>query len=202
MSVVGQRWLVPRDARDRAGPYNPRMIPLFLGLHAANLLLLGLVFGMGLMVIDPASQRPTWLYHYHLAGGIAAGLMVALAHVSVYTYFMATSKWLQAASEKCGLDAARHVAPALGRKRVALWTAMAAIAVTMLTMFAGAGADRTIRPLWPAEAHLLLGALAIAVNVVCSIAEYRLIKRQGALMDETLEVVNRQTPADAAAVSR
>lgn len=172
------------------------MLTLFLGLHSASLLLLCAVFGMGLMTIDSAG-KPTGVYHYHLAGGIAAGLVVTLAHVSVYTYFMATTKWLQAACEKCGLDLATHVAPSMSRKRKALWTAMAAIGVTMVTMFAGAGADRTMRPLWPAETHLVIAAVAIAVNLLCAIAEYRFIRAQGKLMDDTLAEVNRESPAKA-----
>lgn len=173
------------------------MVTLFLGLHSASLLLLCAVFGMGLMVVDSSTGKPTWMYHYHLAGGIAAGLVVTLAHVSVYTYFMATTKWLQAASEKCGLDLATHVAPSMSRKRRALWTAMIAVGITMVTMFAGAGADRTMRPLWPAKAHLVIAALAIAVNLLCAIAEYRLIRAQGQLMDDTLAEVNRESPAKA-----
>ena len=171
-------------------PYNPAMIPLFIGLSAANLLLLSAVFGIGLFTFD-AAGKSTQLYSYHIAMGIVAGMTTLLDHLSVYTYFMATSRWLQAATDKANLDPAAFAAPALAAKKRAFPVAMAAVAVTMLTMFAGAGADPTVHPLWPAEVHLTLGALAILVNMLCAALEYKFIRAQGRLMDGALGILNR-----------
>src|SRR5689334_4317384 len=118
------------------------MPTLFLGLTAANLLLLSMVFGLGLFATD--AGKPTSLYSYHISLAIAAGLMTLLAHLAVYTYFMATSRWLQAATDKANLDPQTYAAPALAGKRRVFPLAMAAIIFTMLTMFAGAGADPTL----------------------------------------------------------
>jgi hypothetical protein len=176
------------------------MIPLFLGLSAANLLLLAIVFGLGLFAVDPAGKATT-MYGYHLVMGFAAGLLTALAHLAVYTYFMATSKWLNAAADKAGLDPARYVSPALARKRRVLPVALGAIGVTMLAMFAGAAADPTVRPWWPAEVHLATAALAIAANALGALMEYRLIRDQGALMDLALAVFNTDAAAGAPAAA-
>lgn len=166
------------------------MIPLFLGLSFANLLLLATVFGAGLLVID-SFGKPTWVYSYHLALGFAAGLMTLLAHLGVYTYFMATSRWLQAATEKANLDVNDFAVPAYAAKRRVFPVAMTAIVVTMLTMFAGAAADPTVRPWWPGEVHLTIAALALAANALCALLEYRLIRVQGRRMDNALAILNR-----------
>jgi hypothetical protein len=165
------------------------MIPLFLGLTLANLLLLGIVFALGFTAVEGA--KPSHMYAYHITLGIASGLLTAFAHVSIYMYFMATSKWLRAATEKAGLDPAAYAAPALVNKRRVLPMMMIPIAMTMLAMFAGAASDPTVNPWWPGELHMGVAAIAIAANALCAMGEYRLIRAQGRLMDEALAVVNR-----------
>lgn len=165
------------------------MIPIFLGLSAANLLFMLGVFAVGLGAFDPSGQ-PTSLYPPHLLMGMGAGLLCTLAHLSVFTYFMATSKWLAAATEKAGFAPARFQLPARYNKTRALLTALAAILCTALAMFAGAAADPTIRPWWPGEVHLVMAALALGVNLLCTLIEHRLIRRQQQLMDNALILVN------------
>lgn len=163
------------------------MIPLFLGLTAANLICLTVVFFLGLFVEDATGGRSD-LYTYHITLAIGAGLMTALCHVAVFTYFMATTKWLGAATDKAGLDPAVFVQPPARRKSRAFAVAMLAVVVTMLTMFLGAAAD-TIAAM-PGGVHLASGIAALLVNLACATAEYRLIKQQGALMDDALAAVN------------
>jgi len=165
------------------------MIPLFLGLTAANLILLSAVFVIGLMT--PGVEKPTWLYPYHLSLGIAAGLVTLAAHLAVYMYFMATARWLQAATDKANLNPQHFAAPALLGKRRVLPFVMGAIVAVMLTMFAGAGADPTLRPWWPGEVHLIVGAIAIVANALCALVEFKMIKEQGRLMDAALALLNR-----------
>lgn len=166
------------------------MIPLFLGLTFANLTILLITFGMGLLAVDRALQRPTWVFEYHLWIGFVAGLMSLLTHIAVFMYFMATSRWLRAACEKAGLSLQTFVEPALKRKTSALMAAMSAIGVTMLTMFAGGGVLHPTRPLWPAEAHLTLATVTITVHILCALVQFRLIRAQSHLMDSALEKVN------------
>ena len=166
------------------------MIPLFAGLTAANLLVLITVFAFGWFAFG-VDGRPTGAYTLHLTLGIFAGLLATLSHLTVYTYFMATSKWLRAATHKGNLDPARFVVPAAAGKRRVLGWVMGAIVLTMVAMFAGAGADPTVAPWWPGEVHLALALLAVAANEVSALAELRLIREQGRLMDEALEILNR-----------
>ncbi|MDX1681679.1 MAG: hypothetical protein R3336_01035 [Phycisphaeraceae bacterium] len=172
------------------------MIPLFFGLTAANLLMLTLVFALGLVAVGPEAEPTQW-YGVHIALAIAAGLLAAFVHVAIYTYFMATSKWLRAAADKCGLDLEQFVRPALDRKRRVFPIAIGAVVLTMITMFAGAGADSTFVPLWPSEVHLALAAITLPAHGLAAIFEYRMITAQGQLMDDVLARVNPETPQPA-----
>lgn len=166
------------------------MVSLFLGLSTANILLLLIAFGLGLTATD-AQQAPTGLYAFHITMGIASGLMATLTHTAVYTYFMATTKWLGAATDKADLDPRRFLAPAAARKVRALAVAMAAIAATMLAMFAGAGGDPTMaNPWWPGGVHLTTGLVALGANVLAAAFEFPLICKQRRSMDEALAILN------------
>ena len=171
------------------------MISLFLGLSTANLLLLTMVLGLGLFATD-AAHAPTPLFAVHITLGIASGLMALLTHVGIYTYFMATAKWLQAATDKADLDASHFVAPALSRKMRVLAASGAAITVTMLTMFAGAAADPTMPNLLPGGVHMMLAVATLATNLVVAIVQFPHIRQQGLLMDEALAILNNTPTAD------
>jgi len=161
------------------------MLPLFIGLTIANLLLLGVVFALGLLL--GYGHAPTW-YSYHVLFAIFAGLMVVFVHLIVYTYFMATTKWLGAAVDKANLPVDQYVTPSAQRKRRAFAVVMTAIVVTMLTMFSGAAAD-TVRH-WPPMIHLISGIATLVANGLCALAEYKLISEQGRLMDSALAELN------------
>lgn len=173
------------------------MIPLFLGLSAANVLLLLISFGLGLFATD-AGHNPTEMFSYHVAIGIATGLMTTLTHVAVYTYFMATSKWLHAAADKTGLPTGRYVAPSLARKKRIFVIVMAAIGVTILTMIVGAASDPTVPGSWvPEGLHMAMAFLSVAVNIAAAAGQFPLIRAQGGLIDEVLAIVNNPLPQKA-----
>ncbi len=156
------------------------MIPLFLGVTIANLLLLCAVFGLGLFAV--ADGRPMGLYTYHIGLALGAGMMTLVANIGTYMYFMGTTRWLEAAAAKAGLDVSTFVATPLKRKSRVFSLMMASVGSVMLTMFAGAAADPTVRPWFGGEVHLAIAALAIVVNAVCALAEIRLIEAQSALV--------------------
>ncbi len=180
--------------------YNAAMFPLFLGLTISNLLLLCTVFVLGLFVVDHQSEV-TDAYDWHIPLGIAAGLMVALTHVAIYMYHMATARWLEAATDKTGVPQARWARPALARKRRIFFLMMAAIGSAMIAMFAGALADPLMNPLWPGEVHMAAGILALSVNIAVAFSEARHIQAQGRLMDDALRMINEGAGAGAAAAA-
>lgn len=166
------------------------MISLFIGLNTANILLLTCTFGLGLFATGQGAQ-PTQVFTLHITLGIAAGLMCTLTHVATYTYFMATTKWLGAATNKANLDPTQFVTPTLARKHRALWITLSVIALTLLAMFAGAAVDPTMpnRPL-PPVAHLIMGIVALAANLVGAIAQFSLVYAQTHLIDDALDILN------------
>ncbi len=174
------------------------MTSLFAGLTAANLIVLLITFALGLSA--DATAAGDRLYPIHMAMGFAAGIMVLLTHLATYMYFMATTKWLAAASDKVNLDFEQFVRPAEKRKRRVFAVVMSAIVLTMLAMFAGAGADPAVNSLWPTQVHLMMAALAIAINILCAAGEYQHIRAQGQLMDDAIEQVNGPRAADGSAL--
>jgi hypothetical protein len=164
------------------------MIPMFLGLTMANLLLLGTVFVLGLGASH--SGGATDLYLYHVTWAIAAGLLTALVHSVVYTYFMGTSRWLAAAADKADLESQPFIQEPLDRKRTALFVMLTPIGMTMLTMMGGAATDTLLW--WPGGVHLVLGIATLVVNIGAAIWEFRLIRAQGQSMDDALAVLNRK----------
>jgi len=172
------------------------MIPLFLGLTLTNLAVLGIAFGFGFTAVD-VNGEPTGLYNTHLLLGFAAGVTATLTHVVVFTYFMATTKWLGAATDKAGVSEARFLYPSVARKRKAFFLAMSAVGLTMITLFAGAGADPTMtNPLWPGAVHLMLAGLAIAGNLFVAFGEYALIAKQGRAIDDAAALLNADASPD------
>ena len=144
---------------------------------------------MGFGAVDAAGHATSW-YAFHIALAIAAGMLTVAVHVATYTYFMATSRWIQAAGDKGNLPAAEFTAPAFGNKKKVIVPVMTAIAAIMIAMFAGAAADPTMIPWLSGQVHLVIAATAIAINVICALAEFRLIRRQGAIMDRALAILN------------
>ena len=127
-----------------------------------------------------------------MSGGniLFAGLLAIFVHSVTFTYFMATTKWLQAATDKADLDPVRFVTDARRRKSRALALCMAAVVATMLAAFTGAGADMAASPHWPTPLHLAMAVTAVAANLLCTLALYRHVRGRGRLMDEAIAILN------------
>jgi len=166
------------------------MIPLFIGMTTSNLLLLCGVFAMGLFVIG-AEGKPTGLYAYHISLAIAAAFVTLATHIGTYMYFMATSRWLQATTDKVGVEETRFAGPALENKRRVFPVLMTPIVMVMLAAFAGAGADRTMSPMWSPRVHLVIAGAAIAANVFAALLELKYIHAQKKLMEDATSLFSK-----------
>jgi hypothetical protein len=157
------------------------MIPLFLGLTALNLLCLSAAGALG-YAYGGGRDRGQW----HMLVGAAATLVCCGVHCVVFTYFAATSKWVQHAVLVKGLDAALST-PTRSFKAQAFPAAMAAIATALLAAFSGAAADvyRGNAQSW----HHTLVLLALGVNLLAAGIEYRAIVRNGRLIDTVLTAI-------------
>ena len=158
------------------------MIPLFIGLTLVNVLALSAAAALGYAAKAGYAVGPS-----HVLAGALASLVCCGVHCVVFTYFVATAKWVQHAIAVKNLDAAL-AAPTRSFKAQAFPAALLAMAATFLAAVTGAGADN-FGGAWPRWHHAFaLGA--IAVNVLAAAVELRAISRNGRLIDGVLERVS------------
>src|SRR4051812_7407677 len=146
------------------------MIPLFVALTLVNLicLLATAVLGYG------ASIAADW-GAYHQLAGVLTTLCCCAVHCIVFTYFIATAKWIQHAVLVKKLPQ-ELVAPTKSFRAQAFPAALAA----MLSVFAAAviGAATYSYQLGHA-AHRYSAIIAVVVNLIVALVEYRAIARNG-----------------------
>jgi hypothetical protein len=156
------------------------MIPLFLGLTIANLAALLGTMGLGYAAAGGAASASLRGWHM-LAGALSAILCIAV-HCIVFTYFIATAKWIQHAVSVKGLDAA-YTLPTRSFRAQAFPAALAAIAAVFVAAMFGAAADtRLVSVGW--HHAVVLGAFG--VNLLSASLEYMAVSRNGKLIDRIL----------------
>lgn len=165
------------------------MIPLFLGLTLANLIILCLVAGQGFASVGSTGEAG--ITHVHVVLGVASGFMSVMTHVVVYMYHMATSRWLRAATHKLVIGDDRFVDPAFARKRKVMIFVMPTILLSMVNLFVGAAADAGSNTGSMGQVHTVLAMVTIAVNFAAAVGEFACIRGQGRLMDDALAELNR-----------
>jgi uncharacterized membrane-anchored protein YitT (DUF2179 family) len=162
------------------------MLSLFLALTAFNLLCLVLTALLGYAY--GGSDVTQW----HPLAGVVATMTCCAVHCIVFTYFIATAKWVQHAVT------VKHLDPSLAAPtRSFKLQAFPAALVAMLVVFAVAvtGAARASYGVSPTYHHVLAW-IAVVVNVLVAVTEYRAIARNGSLIAQILAQIN--SPAAAA----
>src|SRR4051812_34159152 len=159
------------------------MTSLFIGITLVNLLFLIATAWLGF-----AHNRPM-----HVLAGALATLVCCGVHCVVFTYFIATAKWVQHAVLVKKLDP-RLTLPTRSFKMQAFPAALAAMAVVFAAAVTGAARDNYAIPrFW----HHGLAIIALATNALVAVIECRAIGRNGRLIDDILRQIN--APASAAA---
>jgi hypothetical protein len=154
------------------------MVVLFIGLTLVNLLGLCAAGALGY-----ASRHGYAVGPWHILAGAMAALTCCGVHCVVFTYFVATAKWVRHAVTVKRLDPAL-AAPTRSFKAQAFPAAMLAMAAVFLTAFVGAAADN-YHGRWHAWHHAMAIA-ALATNVIVALVEYRAIDRNARLIDGVL----------------
>ena len=168
------------------------MISLFLGLTLVNLLCLGTATALGYMSIADAGQSKGM----HILAGALGTLVCVGVHCVVFTYFIATAKWIQHAVLVKRLDASL-AEPTRSFKMQAFPAALLAMAIVFATAILGAARDNYGIPrAW----HHSFAIAALVVNLIVAAVEYRAIARNGRLIDSILARINRQTEQPPATV--
>lgn len=162
------------------------MVSLFIGITAFNLLTLAIATALGYVV----KQDPAYWSPWHQLSGVLATLACIAVHCIVFTYFIATAKWVQHAVTVKRLDPAL-VAPTRSFKAQAFPAALLAMmivfvtAITGVVTFGGYFASTVI--------HHTLAISALVINGLVALVEYRAIVRNGRLIDTILA---RITPSE------
>ena len=157
------------------------MIPLFLGLTIANLTALLITIGVGYFAAAGASSART----LHMVAGLLTALLCVAVHCTVFTYFMATSKWVQHAVTIKKLDVA-YVTPTRSFKAHAFPAALGAMLAVFLTAILGAAVDnKMVSAGW----HHAFALAAVGVNLLAAVVEYAAISRNGKLIDRLLSEI-------------
>ena len=148
------------------------MTSLFLGITLVNLLLLCVTAGLGF-----AHNRPM-----HVLAGALATLVCCGVHCVVFTYFIATAKWIQHAVAVKKLDS-KFIDPTRSFKMQAFPAALLAMGSVFVAAVLGAARDNyPISPIY----HYVPALLAVLINALVAIVEYRAIARNGQLIDSIL----------------
>ena len=158
------------------------MLRLFLALTFFNLLCLFITSTLGYGV----SSGHTWSAWHQLSGALST-LICCAVHCVVFTYFIATSKWVRHAIVIKNLNPAM-AAPTRSFKAQALPAALIAMTIVFITAVTGAATfSYRIRP----TIHHVLSIAALATNIICALFEYRAIARNGRLIDTILAAVEQ-----------
>lgn len=151
------------------------MISLFIGLTLVNLICLGVTAALGYGWI--AAGR-----NMHILAGALSTLVCVGVHCVVFTYFIATAKWIQHAVLVKRLDPSL-TAPTRSFKMQAFPAALAAMASVFAAAVLGAARDNAyVSVPW----HHIPAVASIGVNVIVALIEYRAIDRNGRLIDAIL----------------
>lgn len=160
------------------------MISLFLGLTAANLVCLIAATTLGYLF--GGTEQGSW----HMLSGVLAAITCIAVHSVVYTYFIATAKWVQHAVAVKKLDP-QLVAPTRSFRAQAFPAALLAMATVFVAAVFGVRSDAYgARDEW----HQVLALASIAINAAVAPVEYRAIARNGRLIDGILARIEQLKP--------
>jgi hypothetical protein len=160
------------------------MIPLFIALTSVNLLCLATAAAVGYL----GARGDDWFGPWHTITGVMATMTCCAVHCIVFTYFMATAKWVQHAVSVKRLDP-QLTSPTRSFRAQALPAALLAIAIVFASAVLGAAHENYAIPRnW----HELMALASFVVNALVAWIEYRAITRNGRLIDDVLERIAQQ----------
>jgi len=172
---------------------------IFLTLAIASSLMLLLTMGFGLWIDDAAArdaaEQAIVRRHLILAmGGLIVALMV---HGLVLTYFMGTGRWIEETTNSYGLD------PKWRSENTRLKYRTLPLMVGTVFLLIGAGAfGAAADPASPVQFagwlgmsaatwHFLIAMIAIGLHIMATVIEYLAICRNGELIQEVMNGVQR-----------
>ena len=167
------------------------MKKLFIQLTLANLTLLLLVTIWGHFISSEQASKSA----FDVLVGIVA-VFTAFIHSVIYTYFIATAKFVERAVEEHGYSKPDAINQAKSNKRKSFRYAFLAMFITMTAAFLTYWGSRAIRHDlaiwrgWPPIASYL----AILTNIYAAKIEWKYILANGVITDDILNTVSDLNP--------
>jgi hypothetical protein len=170
---------------------------IFLSLCMAGTLLVAIVFFLGLGIGDPTLITEQDGVNRHMLLGVGGLIFASLVHAIALTYFMGTGRWVEETSRAYKLSAQFHAENQKIKYRL-MPGITACILMLIMTGAFGAAADPGSAvgfQGWfgfaPSTVHLTIAVLTVAINVAVSVFEFRSIERNGEIVNEVMDEVNR-----------
>jgi hypothetical protein len=154
-----------------------------------TLLFLGLMLANFIFLIAAAVVGYRGMAHWHFLIGALAAIVSTAVHCIVFTYFIATGKWIEHAIALKQLD------PGLMQrtrvfKRMAFPAALGGMTLAISTAIVGGAVDNHyLAPAW----HHVMAMMLLGGNVVIAVIEYRAIRDNGVLIDGILEEIKARS---------
>ena len=173
------------------------MSRIFLSLCMAGTVLVAIVFLLGLGIDDPTEMSAQDGVNRHMLLGVGGLIFTSLVHAIVLTYFMGTGRWVEETSRAYKLPEEFHARTHRIKYRL-MPGITACILMLILTGAFGAAADpgsavgfRGWFGFAPSTVHLTIAVLTVVINVAVSVFEFRSIERNGEIVNEVMDEVNR-----------
>lgn len=155
------------------------MKSVFLGLAFSNLLFLFATAGVGFFVDGQGRDY----FSLHMRFGVFAGIFACMLQSAVFTYFIATGKWIAELTAAHGLNSSLAFPAAQRYKNTVVPIVIISVAAAVASVALGSAGINNIMPMW---AHRIVGVLTVAVHLFGAVIEYYYISLNGALIDRLL----------------
>jgi hypothetical protein len=152
------------------------MVILFLGLMLANFICL----------IATAIVGYAGMAAWHRLFGALASIVCVGVHCVVFTYFIASGRWIAHAIWIKQLEPSL-AAPTRPLRKAAFASALTVITLAIATAIIGAAVDNQyLAPPW----HQTLAILLLAANVLAGLIQFHAIRGNGMVIDGILARIN------------
>jgi hypothetical protein len=172
---------------------------IFLSLCVAGTVLVAIAFFLGLGIDDPTVRDSAVQQGIsrHMLLGLGGLIFAALVHAIVLTYFMGTGRWVEETSRAYKLPADFYAKNQKIKYQLMPGISACILMLVLTGAFGGAADPASAVGFggWfgfaPSTLHLTIAVLTVLVNLAVSVFEFRSIERNGEIVDQVMNEVNR-----------
>ena len=170
---------------------------IFTTLAIVAAVITTLAFAIGMSIGDATQRAAQTIVSYHLLAGLGALIFTSLVHAIVLTYFMGTGRWLEETTTAYRLSWNFYQESKVLKYRTILLMLVCFVLLIATGAF-GAAADPAspvgFRGAWGFSGgaiHLTLALLTWGFNLLVNVYQFRVLTRNGEIVDAVLAEVRR-----------